>query len=465
MNNLENKSLLHGDGNDFILINSATKYFSESNEKSGEEVLPPLGLALLLTYALQQADLKGSLLDMEEHRLSINKTAAIVNSFPATKVGINLFTPNRQVALTVASKLDEDKELILGGPHVTALPEHTLKEFVQVHKNTVILPGSVGNVENSFVEFMTGDKSLINIPGVQWIKNGIVEKSKASAIHKHFGESPMIDRSFMAPAYIDHRNNQIEAAQITSVNCPFNCSFCSGASRRHGIKTERRTTEQILDEMSILVSQYGAKSIRFVDDLLLSSQSSIHNLLKAIEKVSLSPSSMRGNGHVHTLIKMGNTMLSRLAESRFSEIAIGIESASPHILELMRKPHAPEDAKTLVQTLNNLGIMTKGFFIIGYPGETQDETLATVSLARKMRTESMGMHRNSLFNFFIHPGTEVWDFVRKKGWGVDQLLETDFEFVDGRLENAGRPVAQLAELTPQDLQGIAKEYHEWQLVN
>jgi p-methyltransferase len=61
-------------------------------------------------------------------------------------------------------------------------------------------------------------------------------------------------------------------------------------------------------------------------------------------------------------------------------VYLGIESGSPSILRNMDKKLDRDDSIEAIRMLNGEGIYSRGSFIVGYPGETEETFLETVSL-------------------------------------------------------------------------------------
>ncbi len=66
-------------------------------------------------------------------------------------------------------------------------------------------------------------------------------------------------------------------------------------------------------------------------------------------------------------------------------VAVGIESGSQRILDLMRKQTTLNDLILKVRLIRKLTSWhITGFFILGYPGETSEEMEATIRLSRRL---------------------------------------------------------------------------------
>ena len=88
------------------------------------------------------------------------------------------------------------------------------------------------------------------------------------------------------------------------------------------------------------------------------------------------------------------------------KIALGIESGNDEILRSIRKKVKVEQVVRAVARLGEIGIQTKGFFIFGFPGETESQMLDTRRLIKTLA--GLGMTEISAFQLKPYPGTEVY---------------------------------------------------------
>jgi radical SAM superfamily enzyme YgiQ (UPF0313 family) len=85
-------------------------------------------------------------------------------------------------------------------------------------------------------------------------------------------------------------------------------------------------------------------------------------------------------GRINVLHRANEATLDDLVANGLREIALGIESASPRILQLIDKRISADMTTTVVRRLASRGIDVKGYFILGFPTETPEDIDATVAL-------------------------------------------------------------------------------------
>ena len=73
-----------------------------------------------------------------------------------------------------------------------------------------------------------------------------------------------------------------------------------------------------------------------------------------------------------------------MKEAGCNYISISPESGSKRVLDLMNNPIDIEHAYSLIRSMNKLGIISQTCFIIGYPGETDEDRKQTLQVALKL---------------------------------------------------------------------------------
>ena len=89
-----------------------------------------------------------------------------------------------------------------------------------------------------------------------------------------------------------------------------------------------------------------------------------------------------------------------------TRIYFGIESGNDEILKLMNKKITTEQARTAVEVSHRAGLEVGAFFILFYPGETDETVLATLRFAASLPLDYLGLSMP-----YPLPGTALYDRV------------------------------------------------------
>jgi radical SAM superfamily enzyme YgiQ (UPF0313 family) len=162
----------------------------------------------------------------------------------------------------------------------------------------------------------------------------------------------------------------------TSRNCPFQCEFCS--ERQYWGKFRKKSAAKVAEELVTLHRRHGHQLFLMSDSLLNPSVTDLANRLLEQEV------SIYWDGHFRVdrfACDTEYTMLWR--RGGFYRARLGIESGSQKVLDLMNKKNAIEDVKTAITNLAHAGIKTTTFWVIGFPGETEEDFQATLDLVEE----------------------------------------------------------------------------------
>jgi radical SAM superfamily enzyme YgiQ (UPF0313 family) len=126
---------------------------------------------------------------------------------------------------------------------------------------------------------------------------------------------------------------------------------------------------------------------------------------------------------------------------------VAIEFGTKEILQKAKKKVDLERAKIIIQHAQRIGIDVRGFFMLGYPGETKEQIQKTCEYSR-----SLNLSVTAFALVTPLPGTALWNYCEKEG--LVNLEEIDFENL-----SFGGLNLQLSEVPVPELHKIRKV--EW----
>ena len=206
---------------------------------------------------------------------------------------------------------------------------------------------------------------------------------------------------------------------IITRGCPFKCTFCSGKSVT-GTMVRKRSIANVMEEVRHLVDDFGVREVHVEDENFTLHRKLVMEFCSELVESGLQltwacPSGIR-------LDNLDTEMLDAMQKSGCHSLAVGIEFGSDRIHALTKKGLTVDLIKEKLALLSRYDIKITGFFMMGIPGETKEEMLMTMRLARELP-----IHRAQFNNFMPLPGTEIYDDLREKG-KLDGL-PTDHFFV------------------------------------
>jgi len=158
----------------------------------------------------------------------------------------------------------------------------------------------------------------------------------------------------------------------SSRGCFYRCRFCT----YHWLFPEvhYKSVPVLKEELAKIGNLGFAKHVRFTDDNFTANKTRMKEVLKMMirEKFGFTWSSFaRASALTPDLVEL-------MKESGCEFVDLGLESGSQIILDKMDKRLKREQSVNAIRMLNDQGIVSRGSFIIGYPGETKETFEETI---------------------------------------------------------------------------------------
>jgi len=369
----------------------------------------PLNLLYLSSY-LESKNIPVKTLDGQVNDLSEQSLLGHIKQFNPNIVGISCATPLVYPAHRIAKivkSISRQITVIMGGPHPTILPEETM-----VDENVDVVVRGEGEI--ALFELVQAIKSGVNLDsilGINYRDNGNIVSTPNRPLNTDLDSLPIPSRHLIP---IREYHPQVDiyyrspwTIMITSRGCPYNCIFC--ASRRiSGHKYRARSPEKVIEEVDVLVNQYGIRNIGIADDNFIVNRKRTERICDILIKEGYNRKvdwscAVRADGVDEPLLKK-----MRAAGCRC--ICVGIETGSQRLMNILNKRLKLERVEEGVKMMRKAGIKVRGTFLLGVPTETEEETLRTINFAKKLNLDF------AKFNIITpYPGTELYEMAKKRG--------------------------------------------------
>jgi anaerobic magnesium-protoporphyrin IX monomethyl ester cyclase len=263
--------------------------------------------------------------------------------------------------------------IVAGGPLATAYPELFLKNF----DYCLLGEGEVNIV--TFIDRVLKGRDVASIPGVLG-RDSKHDPSAGPHVVTDLSAVPHPNRDLFPideyKQYWLQNFGYFPASIIATRGCPYNCDFCSRPIS--GSNFRKRVIDDILAEIDE-ICRLGYNNFWFADDAISYDTDFFLRLVKGIKE-------MRGDFQWECLSRtdrIGSAFINSLQESRLRKVYLGLESGSDQTLKLMNKGAKVKDSVEALKLFKQCGIMTHGFFMIGYPGETIEDIWKTVRFSAR----------------------------------------------------------------------------------
>ncbi|MDP3954871.1 MAG: radical SAM protein [bacterium] len=371
-----------------------------------EGLSPPLGLAYLAS-TLQKFNHQVQILDADVEGLDTHGVIQKIKKINPDIVGLTAVTPNFCEAVKIARlarKLKKPPVIILGGPHVSAVPKAVKIGCF----NFAVL----GEGEETLTELIEGIKAgktnLENIKGLAFLKKQKLIITPPRPYLKNLDSLPFPAWDLLPPATNYHPTpgmyqNSPMMTVMTSRGCPFKCTFCDRSV--FGNTYRARSPKNVVDEIEILL-QRGIREIKIYDDTFNLDPKRVIGICQEIKRRQLK-FTWSCLCRVNFIEK---EMLSFMKKAGCWQISLGIESGNNEVLKAVCKSETTEMIEKAVNLIHEAGIETRGFFILGLPCETEKSLEETIDFAKSLKLEMA-----NFYHLIPFPGTEIYKKARKFG--------------------------------------------------
>ena len=206
-------------------------------------------------------------------------------------------------------------------------------------------------------------------------------------------------------------------SMMTSLGCPFTCTFCHIAGELEGSlsgeigRFRTKSDERVMQELETLKNM-GIKQIFIEDDSLLGKKKRAIRLISKMKGMGFDILDVNGVNIIH-LLKKGIPdlqVIEILMEAGFRDIVLPFESANKRLIKKYASNKwdiENSDVTGLIKTCKNYGLRVAGNFMLGYPDETKEEVMNTVEYAKRRMDD--GLDAANFFLVLPLPGTPMFD--------------------------------------------------------
>ncbi|MCJ7762764.1 radical SAM protein, partial [Candidatus Bathyarchaeota archaeon] len=222
---------------------------------------------------------------------------------------------------------------------------------------------------------------------------------------------------------------------VSSRGCPYSCIFCS-VKASMGRKVRARSSANVLEEIEYWYEK-GRRRFGFVDDNFTFYADRVLDICDLIEKRRLRDLELLCINGLRA-DKVTRELLKRMRQVGFYSIAFGVEGGNDKTLKNVKKGEKLETIRRAIEAACDLDYEVTLHFVIGTPGETEEDIEDSFSLARRYPVSNVYFN-----NLMPYPGTELYDWVQSKGY----FAADPAECFDSVSSWADIPVFETPELT------------------
>lgn len=367
--------------------------------------VPSLGLGYISSYF--QKNQKKISISIENNINDILKNKPDI-------VGISSSTQNIETAINYAKLIKKkiNAKIILGGPHITALPKLLPSVFDY---------GIIGEGEQTFLELskyflQPKNKKIEDIKGIVYWKNKNIFFTESRNFIKNLDILPIPDRKQLI-------YNKSTIHMMTSRGCPNHCVFCGSNCMW---KTPRYfSVDYIINEIEDIIFKFQPKVINFFDDIFFKNKKTLKEIrdiiiLKKINKKVCFTCYMRAD-------IVDEEIMELLKDIGVIYIFFGAESGSDKVLKYLKNANSGVNKnQDFLDLAYKYNIKVGATFIKGTPIETENNLISTYKFIEKnLKSKKIDIWK--IFFLSPFPGTAMWNFANKKGIVSENMNFSEFK--------------------------------------
>jgi radical SAM superfamily enzyme YgiQ (UPF0313 family) len=408
---------------DIVLINPGDRKQTYQDLGSNFSAIePPFWIAVIAAY-LRSNGFHVAVIDANAENISPQETADKVRRMDPLLSAVIVYgsqpsasTQNMTIAGKICSALKERAvtNVAIGGLHPSALPEQTLKE----EEVDFAIEGEGHYTLKALLETLrAGKKDYSSVPGLCYFEDGNIKNNPGSPLIKNLDEVLPVAAWDLLPMqkYRAHNwhcfdgidNRMPYGAVYTSLGCPYSCVFCciNALFGKPGIRY--RSPELVVEEIGVLVNDYGIKNIKIVDELFVLNEKHYMEIVNLLLEKGYDLN-IWAYARIDT-VKPEN--LHKMKKAGINWLALGIESGNPDVRDGASKSMRVKDIKHVVQTIQDAGIRVIGNFIFGLPDDNLETMQETLDMAMDLNCEFV-----NFYCAMAYPGSKLYDIAIREHW-------------------------------------------------
>ncbi|PIQ94083.1 MAG: hypothetical protein COY75_09965 [Nitrospirae bacterium CG_4_10_14_0_8_um_filter_41_23] len=388
--------------------------------------LPSLGILYLAAMLRKEGHLV-SVIEASSLGLSLKELIGEIVKNKPEYLGISSTTLSIFHASALADEIkniDRNIKTIIGGPHLTAIPEETMRLFesfdfgvigegeetIRELINSLDQRGKISGV--SGIIFRDGDRIVRTAPRI-FLDDLDKLPFPAWDILKDFP-----DRYHPPP----FRFKNLPAVYIvTTRGCPYKCIFCDRSV--FGNKCRGHSTEYVLELIEYLYKKFNIREILIEDDTFVTFKKRLIEVCEGIIRrgIKISWSCLARADAVTPEI------LNLMKRAGCWSISYGIETGDEEVMKFIGKNITLDKIEQAVKWTKKAGIFSKGFFILGHPVDTYNTIKKTIDFALRLPLDDISVSMMTPF-----PGSKLHEIASQYGEFEDnwkKMNELDVVFV------------------------------------
>jgi radical SAM superfamily enzyme YgiQ (UPF0313 family) len=337
-----------------------------------------------------------------------------------------------------------DIPIVWGGHHATILPEQTIRSpFVDIvcrNEGELTFP--------ELVKRLADQQPIDDVLGITWKSN------HGKVIHNPDRDLMDMDSIDLYPYHLlDLEKYPVIHERFpyqSSRGCPHRCRFCSYDVFK---RWRPKSPKKMADELQWIIEAFHPKDIEMADDNFFVSWKRVSEFCEEVMARGLS-FRWAGNCRFDYFVTYEDDFVELLKASGCYLLCFGGESGSNQILDYLDKKINRQQILKSIRKAKEHNLPIQISFMCGFPQETGQDILATLSLIDEIRKIYPPTEINGFFIYTPYPGSLLFNEVQQLGFHPPESLEEWGRF-NPNLEHSTRTTPWISKRNRQLLETIA----------
>lgn len=378
---------------------------------------PPLGIASLASY-IRERGMRPLLVDALAENISSEDIIKLIARHKPRVIGLSSLTPAFNRAIICAEtikKQSSDLLIIIGGHHATIMPKETMGEnqcfdIACIGEGEITLYDILQKYNGyEYKDFIKNYALLNSINGICYRKDKEAVLTQPRELISDLDTLPFPARDlFKMEKYrpLPNQYKRLPLMHLTAIRgCPFNCSFCSN-NAVYGTNIRFKSPIRVIEEIKLLIRDYGAKDISFWDDTLTINKKWSTELCELILKERLDIT-----WTCYASVKTVNKeLLTLMKKAGCWNMFFGFEAGDQRLLDGINKGITLDQIRKVNTWCQELSIEVRASFMIALPYETPQLCQKTIDFAKELNPDYAQFCITTPF-----PKTKLFEYAHKYG--------------------------------------------------
>ena len=388
--------------------------FSRSQRSPAVTKSGTLYYPIWLAYAtgvLEEAGLEVRLVDAPAGGFDLARVLQLAEEFRPELVVIDTSTPSIYNDLQVAERIRDtlpDCVTVLVGPHVSALPEETLRLSPSID---AVARGEYDYILLDLARTLKGGRDWRRVEGLSFWRAGDVSHNPDRPPIRDLDAIPFVSgvyRRHLDIADYFYAMSQYPVVTIVSGRgCPYRCTFCLFPQVLHTQGYRRRSVENVVAEFEYIQEELPQVREVFIEDDTFTVD---RQRCQALSQL-LIERGVRLAWTANSRSDVDYETLRVMREAGCRSLCVGFESGDQAILDRIHKRITLEEMRGFMVNARRAGILVHGCFMVGNPGETRETMARTLEFAKELNPDTA-----QFFPLMVYPGTKAYEWAREEGY-------------------------------------------------